>query len=550
MKRKCLLFLLFFAFTALSARVRTFSEMQRAASSVLGQTNITRGLSAENGGNFKILHQSEMLTVLGDNNRFAVIANDDVFSAVIGYADGVFGQNPALDWFVSAADESMKSRLNDGIINHAPIRPNTDKFMSNVEPLLATTWNQDKPYNNLCPKDNRGNSYPSGCVATALAQIMKYYNYPKQGYGKKQYSFKPADGVGQLLSADFGATTYDWNKMLDNYVVNSYSDEEANAVAVLMLHTGVAVEMQYTPTGSGAYSSEARNGLIQYFRYNENIGVIYRDYYSQEEWLNIIFTELNNNRPIYYAGADATRGGHAFVIDGYDNEGLMHVNWGWGANGGNGYFDIALLNPSGYSFNIGQNMLIGIDLPEADIKYESHLVSDDDFKASKVSKFLNVSVGNTIWNLNGDEWTGELGVIIQGNGKNYILAQKTVRATADRYNVLGNIDGTLGGLLQMPKDITDGEYRLFVGAKNSHDKEWSLVRRSKGLINSYIIRISNDTFTIESDSDDTWTSLKPAINRNDNIVNYYDLKGNVVRENKHGIIISKQGDRVKKVFNK
>lgn len=533
----------------LQARERSLNEIREAAIKVLTPLHVTRSYSAANIPTVRVELSNEMLTVVNSDHGFAIVANDDAFNAVIGYSDKPFvlDENNSLAWFINAAGESMKARMAESNVHYAPTLPDAGKYKTSIEPLVSTTWNQDKPYNNLCPKDSRGNSYPSGCVATALSQIMKYHNYPEHGYGQKQYSFKPADGVGELLSANFGETTYLWNKMLDNYVAGKYSDDEGNAVATLMLHAGVAVEMQYTPTGSGAYSSEAKNGLIKNFGYNKNIGIVYRDYYSQEEWMNIVFTELNAARPIYYAGADASRGGHAFVIDGYDENGLVHVNWGWGATGGNGYYDISLLNPSGYSFSVGQDMLVGIDLPDADIQYESHLVSDYELEAAKVAHLLNVSVGQAIWNLNGDAWTGELGIVMQGNGKTYVLAQKTVKTTADRYNVLANIDGTLGGLLQMPKDIADGEYRLFVGAMDENDKNWSLVRRKVGLVNSCIINVSNGTFTITNTTDDTWTGIT-SVYPDSHDIKYYDLYGRKADASSKGILIRKQGNKVSKIF--
>lgn len=550
MRKTYLILLLLGTVMVAMARERLYQEKMKAAEAVIKTFHNTRSQTVAD-NKLNIVRSDKMLTIIGNGNGFAIIANDDRFNAIIGYSDKPFtlDGNNSLSWFIDAVGWSMEARMVENNMYSSRILPDASKYKTSIEPLVSTTWNQDKPYNILCPKDSRGNAYPSGCVATALSQIMKYHNYPKHGYGQKQYSFKPAEGVGELLSANFGETTYQWDKMLDNYTAGKYSDDEGNAVATLMLHAGVAVEMQYTPTGSGAYSSEAKNGLIRHFGYNKNIGILYRDYYSEEEWMNIVFAELNAARPIYYAGADESRGGHAFVIDGYDENGLVHVNWGWGTAGGNGYYDISLLNPSGYSFSVGQDMLIGIDLPDADIQYNSHLVSDYELEAAKVAHLLNVNVGQTIWNLNGDAWTGELGIVMQGNGKTYVLSQKTVKITADRYNVLANIEGTLGGLLQMPKDIADGEYRLYVGSMDENDKNWSLVRRKTGLVNSCILNVSNGTFTITNTADDTWTGIKNIHSDNQNI-KYYDLYGRKAEASSKGIKIRKQGNKVRKIFIK
>ena len=541
---KKLLLLLFLGVSSLpiTARQRTLSEMQNEAQSVL----TISGARAQTGGNaLQVIKQKEMLTVLGNGSQFAIIANDDAYRAVVGYADGTYtANNSTLTWFIDAVNEAMVSEVSVGVMHRTSVAPDASKFKIYVEPLLQTTWSQREPYNNLCPKTSSGSDYPSGCVATALSQIMKYHAYPTNGIGEKQYSFKPADGVGELLYANFGATTYEWDKMLDNYVSGSYSDEEANAVATIMLHCGVSVEMNYTTSGSGAYSSEACNGLVKFFGYNANIGIVYRDYYSLEQWMDMVYAELNEQRPIYYAGSDNSRGGHAFVIDGYDATGLVHVNWGWGADGGNGYFDITLLNPTGYQFSGGQNMLLGIDLPTADIAYESHLVSDYAMTVSKMGVLLNVNVGQSIWNLNGDAWEGELAVVLEGGGQTYELSKGNVSKTANLYNVLSNTSPSIGGMLKLPTGIADGNYRLFVGARNSRDSRWQLVRRSKEQVNCYLATISNGAIsTLTSETDDTWRGTVTGISgveldAIDSSARYFDLSGRKVSDtNRPGIYI-------------
>ncbi len=541
---KKLLLLLFLGVSSLpiTARQRTLSEMQNEAQSVL----TISGARAQTGGNaLQVIKQKEMLTVLGNGSQFAIIANDDAYRAVVGYADGTYtANNSTLTWFIDAVNEAMVSEVSVGVMHRTSVAPDASKFKIYVEPLLQTTWSQREPYNNLCPKTSSGSDYPSGCVATALSQIMKYHAYPTNGIGEKQYSFKPADGVGELLYANFGATTYEWDKMLDNYVSGSYSDEEANAVATIMLHCGVSVEMNYTTSGSGAYSSEACNGLVKFFGYNANIGIVYRDYYSLEQWMDMVYAELNEQRPIYYAGSDNSRGGHAFVIDGYDATGLVHVNWGWGADGGNGYFDITLLNPTGYQFSGGQNMLLGIDLPTADIAYESHLVSDYAMTVSKMGVLLNVNVGQSIWNLNGDAWEGELAVVLEGGGQTYELSKGNVSKTANLYNVLSNTSPSIGGMLKLPTGIADGNYRLFVGARNSRDSRWQLVRRSKEQVNCYLATISNGAISsLTSETDDTWRGTVTGISgveldAIDSSARYFDLSGRKVSDtNRPGIYI-------------
>ena len=539
--KKNLLLLLVFAAVAVcgNARERTLAEKQALARQFVHAPERMKKAQAKNHAEWSVLFDNGVLTVMGcDNTGFAIVVNDDQLGTVAGYSDAAYDEtNEGLKWFLNNVSSSLSdNRLST--INRKAAVPPSEKYKPSVDHLLTSTWNQNSPYNDLCPKDTKGAGYPSGCVATALSQIMYFHKYPETGQGSKQYSFKPAEGVGELLSANFGETTYDWAHMLDNYVSGSYTEEQGNAVATIMLHCGVAVEMNYTPTGSGAYSSEARNGLVSFFKYHQNAGLLYRTYYSLEEWMDIIYNELNCNRPIYYAGADANRGGHAFVLDGYDSNGFVHINWGWGANGGNGYYDITLLNPSGYEFSQGQDMIIGIDKPDADIVYESHVVSEYPLTVSKFSTMLNVSPGTSLWNLCGYKWSGQVGVILKKATQTYVLKSVTAKDVANRYDVLSSLtdkDATLDGMCKLPSGIADGEYRLFIGSKDDRDTDWCLVRRSNNAVNNYKVTVADGKLAgLVADTDDTWphemaTAIQTVtLNKDLDHTKVYNLRGQFV----------------------
>ena len=519
-----------------NAAERSQSVMLQAAHDVLLPA-LSRG---DNMPDLKVLYINEKLQVIGaEGCGFAVIASDDRYDAVIGYSETDYVSTPGsgLDWFISAATESMKSG-----VDHAPVAASSD-YATSVSPLLKTAWNQSKPYNNLCPTASRGSAYPTGCVATACSQIMNYHKYPVQGQGEKQYSFKPAEGEGRILKANFGETIYEWDKMLDDYEIMAYTDEQAKAVATLMLHCGVAVEMNYTPSGSGAYTAEARNGLIDFFRYNENIGYFIRDYYSQKEWMYMVYSELSKRRPIFYAGVDANGGGgHAFVIDGYNSAGLVHVNWGWGHNGGNGYYLISLLNSHNGTFSQGQEMLLGITTPSEPVEYTTHVVSDHPMSASVVATFLNVGLGTSLWNMFGYVWSGELGVILEGE-QTYVLQSKAVTKVPNRKNVLNYIDGTIGGMLKVHSDIANGNYRLYIGVKDEKTSDWQLVRRRSDDINSYTLTINAGKISnLQAVSDDTWQRTTTAIRTIENDVysksdKIYTLSGREVKSPQKGIYL-------------
>lgn len=219
------------------------------------------------------------------------------------------------------------------------IAPDGSKFKTSVEPLLTTTWGQSAPYNSLCPTRTNSSgevqNCPVGCVALALGQIMKYHDYPETGNGTKEYT----TFFGDNLSADFGNTHYDWGNMKTSYIkfgtYTNYNEEQVTAVATLLYHIGVSVGMLYSLSGSSAMAyANIPHDLVDNFRYDENtIKYVTRSSVdSKEEWMNLIFEELSNGRPIFYTGTSTTQGGHAWVVDGYDSTGKVHINWGWKGN--------------------------------------------------------------------------------------------------------------------------------------------------------------------------------------------------------------------------
>ena len=245
-----------------------------------------------------------------------------------------------------------------------------------VAPLLTTTWDQSPYYNALCPT-NGGESARAvtGCVATATAQVMKYHNHPATGYGSHTYSSsRNVNGTQYTynnLSANFGATTYQWSQM-PNALTSASTTAQVNAVATLMYHIGVANEMAYSPEASGSNNvyggsvrASSQHSLMKYFKYRADMAVVRRDDYSHDDYCQRLRAELDQSRPLLYEGSDES-GGHSFVLDGYNNSGYFHVNWGWG-----GYFDdyyaIGGLEPAGGgtganmgSYNLDNDVLIGL----------------------------------------------------------------------------------------------------------------------------------------------------------------------------------------------
>ncbi|MCB0822797.1 MAG: C10 family peptidase [Bacteroidales bacterium] len=297
-----------------------------------------------------------------NNKGFIIVSAEDNVYPILGYAfEGTYQTQTDFDpenfnyWMNNYADQIKYARDHslkaDELIGQSwseLLQTNpTTKNIENVDPLLTTLWDQGTFYNQLCPIDNGGpgGHVWAGCVATAMGQVMKYHNYPDQGTGSHSYN---CPGYGNQ-SADFGATTYNWAGM-----PNSVNTTNLN-VATLLYHLGVSVDMQYSPSGSGAFSSDARNSLVDYFNYMENAALIPKNAMPIETFTYKLKNELNLNRPVYYSGSGSA-GGHAFVCDGYQGDDYFHFNWGWSGYA-NGYFYLSNLNPGGTQFNQGQSAM-------------------------------------------------------------------------------------------------------------------------------------------------------------------------------------------------
>lgn len=226
-----------------------------------------------------------------------------------------------------------------------------------VSPLLTTNWNQDWPYNSMCPTDNAGpgNHVYVGCMALSMGQIMKYWSYPTTGTGSHTYTH----ATYGAQTANFGATTYNWSAM-----PNTLYNTPNASISTLLYHCAVAVDMDFAPDGSGAQASPARNAFINYFNYETTAMLAWKQSYTEPNWLTLITTDLNASRPVLYVGYDATYGGHAWVCDGYQGTNYLHMNWGWDGQY-NGYFYVTNLNPNPYHFNNQQGAIVRIQPPAA-----------------------------------------------------------------------------------------------------------------------------------------------------------------------------------------
>ena len=421
-----------------------------------------------------------------DNGGFVVVSGDDLLKPLLAYTEsGSFSPdsvNPAVQWWLGVVEENVAAVR---ALQQSPALTKAAGNAGAVGPLLTTKWNQRYPYNLLCPVDNAhsGETSLTGCVATAMAQILNYYKYPERATGSVSYR---TDYHSIAISENLENYVFDWEKMFDRYS-DSTTDEEKNAVAELMYVCGVAVNADYCYYATSAFSSDCVSALLNNFGY-KGVRQLSRSSFSCEEWERMVIDELNNGRPVYYSGTSAS-GGHAFVCDGYNAEGLFHINWGWGGSD-DGYFELASME-----YSRGQSIICGID-PEIN-ETAGFIISVSDFAVPTVSEFKRTSINATmrhIANSSAVDFKGYFGVALVKDDD--IKAQSFLGWSADlKPNYYySSLSFTLG----VPADVPDGEYRLVGVYKEMGSDEVKIMQSStdNGNVAHLLVTLAGDKATI------------------------------------------------------
>ena len=316
---------------------------------------------------------TDALYIFNFDHGYVVVAADDHACPILGYSEDapfdVENIPEGLRYYLGYYARQIQFAIDHDLPTEVAIADQwyllgkegvtmKNRMSKSVSPLLATTWNQDYPYNYYAPTayGGPGGHCYAGCVATAMSQVMKYWNWPETGVGSHSYS---TSTYGGTLSVNFGETTYDWANM-PNSVVSA--NAQGLAVALLMYHCGIAVDMDYDPSGSGANTADAVDAVINHFRYGACTKLEYRDEYTKTQWEDLLIAQLDKGLPMVYAGTDSNgSGGHAFNCDGYNDQRKFHFNWGWSGQGNNTYYEIDALNVpaylGGYHFNLYQRTI-------------------------------------------------------------------------------------------------------------------------------------------------------------------------------------------------
>ena len=405
-----------------------------------------------------------------DNNGFVLIAGDDRVKPILAYSTtGSFDPNNIADGFefilrgycqdiqyirdnnLEATDDikaEWKSVEENGVIRQG------SKNRSVVGPLCQTTWHQNFPYNSQCPDDplGHGGHVYAGCVATAMGQVMKFWDYPEHGTGSHIYN---PDGYPQQ-NANFGMTEYHF-ELMPNDLDSLSTEDDYFYIAQFLHHCGISVDMMYGNNGSGAYSDDVPYALRTYFGYNSD-EVVDKDSwwsssYSNEEWAQLLKDGgLDEGIPLYYSGQDDDwQGGHAFVCDGYDENDYFHFNWGWSGKD-DAWCPIGAVNTTKYAFNTF-SAFIGHIIPNS-TTYNNRPENITNFEVVENEDMASVTLSwtNPTYDLNGNPLTS-FTVYVYRNGE---AIYETV--TAKNGEAVSFVDNSLEA----------GLYQYSIIAENDH----------------------------------------------------------------------------------
>ena len=441
-----------------------------------------------------------------DSNGFVIVSGDMRFPPVLGYStQGGFdtaGMPENIRWWLQEYSNQMEAALarpEAAMLQADPMwkqcldnsTPFTQKSGTAVSPLIRTQWGQGYPFNDSCPYDE--NAYktnyhsPAGCVATAMAQILKFWNWPAKGIGFRTYYASNYS----TQHACFEKASYDWSNMTNSYS-NSSSIQEKRAVAQLMYHCGVSVEMSYGTNSSGAYTyltdyqmttynyTDARTALMRCFGCDTVLGFKRNDYTDSNQWINMLKTELDAGRPILYSGSNP-KSGHAFVCDGYDTyygKYYFHINWGWTGTS-DGYFFISALDPinqgtggSESGYNMNQNALfVRPNVYPASTLCDLQLYAPMHISSNPVTYNTAFYVSDSIANYDTESFDGYIGVMLYNENGRYIgVAGKTALKLNSYY-----FHPDFQCELPAQSNLTEGNYIARLAYTTSNDRRWHLV---------------------------------------------------------------------------
>lgn len=552
-----LFFLIVAVFTA-SATERTAVKMRQVA---LRSLNSTKAECVLN---------KKTLEVFIAGNRFSIVSRDDRFPAVLAYGNGNFDVNnlPSnVKWWLEYTQRCMELAIEGKASVRAP------KTYTPVAPLMTTKWGQGSPYNDMCPrlsgdeKDQESPRAPTGCVATAMAQILNYQQYPTTVH------FNGASYLGDELYEEREIqSTYSWPYLIaygsylpDGYTSyedtksQSYSVIQGKRIATLLRDCGYAVDMEYTEDGSGAVVVDAGNAFVNKFDYPEQSVKYYNNsYYTAEEWMDILYAEFANGCPVLYSGTDEQSGGHAFILHGMDADGLAYVNWGWDGLY-DGYYAVGMLTPGDEDDNfseVGVDMVTGIRSTALPTDVILSLFATDEpyqFGYDNDTHKLSLTLNAGLYNMTSRDFKGRWCLVVENvnDPEDIVYADLLEEGDIVKY-------WTGYSALTVTFDATFGKgtYHIYMATLDEGETAWQYVRTIGGAF-YYDLTVDDkgkatfaETPTFVSGEAPPTAIRSIRQQKNDNAIRYYNLQGQEVNGSQKGLLIRKQGNEMKKVIVK
>ena len=514
MKRKQILALLMCLTVTATAWAESINERQASriaaefmASHSMPSARLTKATQAPRFGAPAGSKNAAYYVFNSDRGGYVIVAGDDCAPAVLGYSDkGSFDPNNVPEAMQELL-EGYAVQIESVAQGRAKVAPQL-KWASAIRPLIKATWSQNNPYNILLPYLPSGKHAYTGCVATAMAQMMYYWQWPARPTQTipAYTSTYTNTNTNQTLTYDMPALPvidFNWNAMHDTYLTRDTTSEAALAAATLTLYCAQAMQMTFLSSSSSANTTRISCQAATYFDYDAGARMVDRSSYTAQEWADLLYSELSEGRPVIFSGRKKT-GGHAFICDGCDGNGMYHFNWGWNGDS-NGYFLLNVLNPDeqgtgsasgAYGYIMEQGAIIG---------FQPNKGGSNFFELTATCVTLNSYVGTRSYT------SDPFQVYVSGEFHNYTADTIAVSfgwglfdddVLIDKLYTVGNPTLRPGYLhthtnrqLMFGEDITSGTYRIMPMYSEYGQNNW---RPCTGSDKNYIevtIDGNNCTFT-------------------------------------------------------
>ena len=548
-------------------RERSAEEMRACALQKLSPVHEVKGLSGSNKAyaiSEVLRNEAVVVFAPSDGDGFAIVSRDDAYPDVIGYGTAHFDATDlpcCLSWWLQQATSCMRK----GTSYRAPQKHMAHKAVSSI---ISTKWGQGMPYNNLAPIMN-GRHAPAGCVATAMAQILNYNQYPSE----TDFSGRYRTGGEETVKTEFvhSTYTYPYKKAYgyyypegyvseEDYIREDYTDDEAQQIATLLRDCGYAIEMNYADGGSGASLYVAADALLRKFGYSEQAIMFYmRNFYSDEEWHDIVLKELELGYPVIYGGSDEEQGGHAFVVHGCDEDGLVYVNWGWDGSC-DGFYNMDLMNPTGYEFSGGQHLVTGLrPQPLTSDHGHSLLVVTEPYTLRTARSRIAAYFSSPAYNLAPVDLYGRIALIME----DIDTGERTITDIIDPGTGPRTNYTVFDGLTQTNATGERGHhYHVYIASLQDTEQEWQPIRTYGGAFYYDLFVTEAGKYEFSEQKDFIYTGIREvsgtAKARDARQTRVYDQSGRLVYTAPtksfnlwdvpaRGVLVVKQGETVKKV---